>query len=260
MQVDWDCEVKTLLRDKNLGCRVGVSTAIDWFFENEKEGIILEDDCLPSQSFFWFCEELLEMYRDYSRIMMITGTSYLFNEVYNTEIFFYSRYYAIWGWATWKRAWKKYNIKMEGWPRAKKMLSEFYFWDKSISKIFEKNYELAFQQKVDAWDYQWGYCCTIRNALCITPYVNLISNIGWTGTRSSDNSPFINMKTLELKAIADFKGPKDVAHSINIDKIQFYNIFYKYMNLKQKIVYLLSIFHLQYFAEGSFKWLKKLYK
>ena len=71
---------------------------------------------------------------------------------------------------------------------------------------------------------------------------------------------FINMKTLELKAIADFKGPEDVAHTIDIDKIQFYNIFYNYTNLKQKIVRLLRIFHLQDFARWSFKWLKKLYK
>ena len=75
-QVDWDCEVKTLFRKKNLGCRVGVSSAIDWFFENEKEGIILEDDCLPSQSFFWFCEELLERYRNDTRVMVISGITF----------------------------------------------------------------------------------------------------------------------------------------------------------------------------------------
>jgi hypothetical protein len=253
-QVDWNCEVKTLFRDKNLGCRVGVSSAIDWFFENEEEGIILEDDCLPNQSFFWFCEELIERYREDSRIMMITGTSYLFNEVYNTEDFFYSRYYAIWGWATWKRAWKKYDIKMTGWPNVKKMLSDFYFWDKSISRVFEKNFELAFQQKIDTWDYQWVFTCIKESGLCIVPYHNLVSNVGCEGTRPSDYSSFINMKTLELKAMDDVKGPREVNHSIDIDKTQFYNIFYRYENLKQKTIRLLRIFHLQHFAGWLFKW------
>ena len=58
--IDWKCEVKTLFRDENLGCKYAVSGAITWFFQNEEQGIILEDDCLPNQSFFWFCEELLE--------------------------------------------------------------------------------------------------------------------------------------------------------------------------------------------------------
>ncbi|MFP4332877.1 MAG: hypothetical protein ACLFQJ_06210, partial [Campylobacterales bacterium] len=71
--IDWDCEVKTLFREKNLGCKIAVSSAITWFFENEEMGIILEDDCLPSQSFFWFCEELLERYKDDMRIMMVSG-------------------------------------------------------------------------------------------------------------------------------------------------------------------------------------------
>ena len=75
-QVDWDCDVKNFFRDKNLGCRVAVSSAIDWFFENEEEGIILEDDCLPSQSFFWFCEELLERYRLDMRIMAVSGNNF----------------------------------------------------------------------------------------------------------------------------------------------------------------------------------------
>ena len=87
--IDWNCEVKTLFRDKNLGCGKAVSQAITWFFENEEMGIILEDDCLPSQSFFWFCEKLLKKYNKEKRIMLITGTSYLFNEIERKEDYFF---------------------------------------------------------------------------------------------------------------------------------------------------------------------------
>ncbi len=93
--IDWDCEIKTLFREKNFGCKYAVSGAIDWFFENEEQGIILEDDCLPSQSFFWFCEELLERYKDDMRIFMIAGTSYLFNEYEAINDYFFSKYISI---------------------------------------------------------------------------------------------------------------------------------------------------------------------
>src|SRR5450759_4497034 len=63
-QIDWDCELKSLFSETNLGCRVGVSSAITWFFENVEQGIILEDDCLPDLSFFPYCENLLNKYKD----------------------------------------------------------------------------------------------------------------------------------------------------------------------------------------------------
>ena len=75
---DWDCEGKTRFRENNLGCRLAVSDAIDWFFEQEPEGIILEDDCLPDQSFFFFCQEVLEHFRDDTRIMHVGGTNFQF--------------------------------------------------------------------------------------------------------------------------------------------------------------------------------------
>ena len=78
--VDWPCEVKTLFRDKNLGCKKGVGTAIKWFFEHEEQGIILEDDCLPDPSFFRFCEELLEEYRHNTKIMLVSGQNLQFGQ------------------------------------------------------------------------------------------------------------------------------------------------------------------------------------
>lgn len=119
-QVDWDCEVYTNFRDKNLGCKIAVSSAIDWFFENVEEGIILEDDCLPSFSFFRFCEELLEKYRDDERIMQIGGTNLLSEWQRSDDSYYFSKYGAIWGWATWRRAWQYYDVNMKLWPEVKK--------------------------------------------------------------------------------------------------------------------------------------------
>lgn len=118
--VDWDCELKILTRETNLGCKIAVSGAIDWFFENEEMGIILEDDCLPSISFFFFCEELLKHYAANEKVMFISGTN-LNEEGYQyKESYHFSIYNHVWGWATWRRVWEKYDVKMNSWPELKK--------------------------------------------------------------------------------------------------------------------------------------------
>jgi len=117
--VDWDCEVKTLFRDKNLGCKIAISSAIDWFFENVEEGIILEDDCLPHQSFFWFCQELLEYYRNDTRIMHISGDNFQFGRKRGEGSYYFSKYSHVWGWATWRRAWKCFDINMKSFEEFK---------------------------------------------------------------------------------------------------------------------------------------------
>ncbi len=112
--VDWPCEVRRLYREENLGCKLAVSSAITWFFTHEEEGIILEDDCLPDQSFFPFCAAMLERYRDDGRIMMVLGTSLLPPGGGPDADYLFTQYFLIWGWATWRRAWEKYDIEMDG--------------------------------------------------------------------------------------------------------------------------------------------------
>jgi len=123
--VDWDCEVKTLFRDQNLGCRLAVSQAISWFFENEPEGIILEDDCLPSQSFFWFCQELLEDFRNDKQVGAICG--FYSNELdYKPSAsYFFSRYMRVWGWAGWRRTFEEYDSHLKN-QMEKKYLEKYY--------------------------------------------------------------------------------------------------------------------------------------
>ena len=102
--ITWECEVKTLFRTENLGCRTAVSSAINWFFENVEEGIILEDDTVPDNSFFSYCQALLEKYRNHEQIMMITGDNFQDGIKRGNGSYYFSRYVHIWGWASWRRA------------------------------------------------------------------------------------------------------------------------------------------------------------
>ena len=182
-QVDWDCKVSTLFRDENLGCKKGVSSAIDWFFSSVDKGIILEDDCVPNQSFFLFCQELLERYRDDERIMMISGDNFQFGKRRTNCSYYFSKYFHIWGWATWKRAWNHYDIDMKLWPEIKegRWLKDI-LKDNKTEKFWEKIFENTYLGKINTWDYQWVFSCWIQNGLSILPNVNLVKNIGFDGT------------------------------------------------------------------------------
>ena len=236
-QVDWDCEVKTLFREKNLGCKIAVSSAIDWFFENVEEGIILEDDCLPDQSFFQFCKIMLEKYRNDTRIMMISGTNYLFNKVTISESYFFSKIYAIWGWATWRRSWMKYDIDMNNWPefRNNKQLT-WIFNDKEIIEYYTSMFQATYSKRINTWDIQWVYSCIFNNGLALAPRKNLISNIGNTGTHTDSKiSIFINMPTGTIN-INNIKHPVFVIPNILCDKVAWYNILTEGNKLKYYII------------------------
>lgn len=199
--VDWKCEVKTLFRDKNVGCKYAVSDAISWFFENEERGIILEDDCLPSQSFFWFCEELLATYDEDERIMIISG----FNkqETWKSEKFdyFFSYLGGIWGWGSWRRAWKLYDRQMKDLDFCVDNKYIRYLLGKKLGKIREKQMINVLQNNVDTWDYQWGFTRHINSGLACVPSKNLIENIGFgvnaTHTRKT-NVYELNLKKFEI--------------------------------------------------------------
>lgn len=187
--IDWNCEVKTLFRDINLGCRKAVSSAINWFFENEEMGIILEDDCLPIRSFFLFCHELLEKYRYDKRVMMIGGVNFISEKTEHFQhSYFFSKYTLIWGWATWRRAWQYYDVNMNAWGKMRKNgNSEALLKQINSSSHWHKIFDLVYKNKINTWDYQWTFACWIQNGLSITPKVNLVSNIGF-GTKSTHTS------------------------------------------------------------------------
>lgn len=181
--VDWDCEVKTLFREKNLNCGVAPSSAFTWFFQHETEGIILEDDCLPSQSFFWYCQELLERYRDDTRVMHIGGNNFLNGWLKDNDYsYYFSRSGHIWGWATWRRAWEKFDFNISLY----KKLKERGQFDGFFLNPLERRYRMSkFDETVgrngraDWWDYQWDFARYVNSGLAIVPAVNLVKNIGF---------------------------------------------------------------------------------
>ena len=178
--VDWPCDVRTLFREKNLGCGLAVSSAIDWFFEHEEEGIILEDDCLPSQSFFRFCSELLERYRSTDCVKCVSGTNFISAEYVPSHSYLVSRYPLIWGWATWRRAWQQYDRRMEAWTawRASGEFSRFAD-DQAFRDFWSRLFDRALNGEIDTWDYQWTFSCWLHGGLTLQPARNLISNIGF---------------------------------------------------------------------------------
>jgi hypothetical protein len=181
-RIDWPCEVLTNFAESNLGCKRRVSSGIDWVFDQVEEAIILEDDCLPHPSFFRFCEELLERYRDDERIMTINGHSFLPEGKKLPYSYYFSAYVHIWGWASWRRAWQYYDVEMKVWPLLR---GARWLWDlvrhKTVAEYWQKAFDDVADGRIDTWDYQWMFNCWAQNGLAIAPAVNLVSNIGFGG-------------------------------------------------------------------------------
>jgi len=176
---DWKCEIKTLFREENLGCKYAVSGAIDWFFENEEQGIILEDDCLPSQSFFWYCEELLNKYREDQRVFLISGYNREDEWKHSENDYFFSSYGGIWGWASWRRAWQNYDLEMND----LKSFSDYGNFENLLGKkegrIRKALIESVNDEHICTWDYQWAFTRHVNGALACVPSKSLIKNIGF---------------------------------------------------------------------------------
>lgn len=196
--INWGCDVRTNYSDINLGCGIRVYTAIDWAMSQFEELIILEDDCLPSSSFFRFCEELLAYYRDDERVMHISGNNFQQGIKRSEYSYYFSKTTHAWGWATWKRAWKHFDWDMKRWPEFKRegllesWCDDFYelkYW----TNIFDQTYAGA----PDIWDYRWNFACLSQSGLCVLPSKNLVSNVG-TGmdaTHTRDDAHFMNLPT-----------------------------------------------------------------
>lgn len=200
--VDWPCEISTLFRERNLGCKRAVSGAINWFFEHEEQGIILEDDCLPNSDFFIFCETLLNRYAEDERIAVVTGDNFQNGRQRGDASYYFSKFNHCWGWATWRRAWRQYQGDMPFWPE----WSASVAWirhtpDKIERRYWENVFERVCAGQIDSWAYPWTGSVWYHGGLTATPNVNLVSNIGFgvDCTHTADeNSPQANMGTSML--------------------------------------------------------------
>jgi hypothetical protein len=249
--IDWDCQVFTLFRDENLGCGKAVSGAITWFFENVEEGIILEDDCLPEKSFFYFCEELLTKYKNHEQIMHIGGSNFQRDNISSGNSYYFSNYIHIWGWATWRRAWRSYQLNI---PPAIDDKFQYLLKTKfsnSFERTFWKNsFETVGQGKIDTWDTQWIYNIYNHTGIGITPTVNLISNIGFgadaTHTTSFDNT----VAEKPLKSITAIQHPNKIKINQKADKYTFKKLYENGNNHFNQIRFKIG---------QQFPWIKSLY-
>lgn len=203
--ITWNCQVRWKVETQNLGCGRGPAQAIDWFFRYVEEGIILEDDCIPSISFFFYCEELLGKYREDRRITMISGTNRASTWSPEEKDYFFSLHGIAWGWATWRRAWKHYDFSMKAWenPEIRDGIREMvgpliYF---VLSREFQRTYE-GYDRDQSVWDFQWHFAQLTQHGLAVVPAKNLVTNIGFgpdaTHTRHIDESAFCERFEIHL--------------------------------------------------------------
>ena len=199
--VDWPCQVKTLFRDKNLGCKKGVSSAITWFFEQEEQGIILEDDCLPSPSFFKFCEIMLNKYRENKSVWMINGFNPHHPGISSSE-YFMSQNPSVWGWASWRDRWVHYTVDID-YARKEPYWSTGLKLPDYVIRYYNKVFSDTASKKIDTWDYQLSFLILKNNGYAIKSCANLVSNIGVYGTHSnrSDHNHNVPIGSINLEKL-----------------------------------------------------------
>ena len=260
-KINFDCDLRIQKQEKNLGCGLGPRAGISWFFENVEEGIILEDDCIPSESFFEFCDTLLKKYKNNKNIWIISGDNGgpILNEkyFYNTDYIF-SNIPLIWGWASWKDRWEKYDENLSNWNYGTlqnlKYLRHVSLFEKFIVGRICKNSSKT--EIKNFWDFQL-YSSMLKNkGFAIIPRINLISNIGWgdIATHTVKESFRTKVKTNNFKTIkhndivqTDKKINNIITYSIhtntpkriiNLEKLYLVRIFYLLKRLQYYFSYI----------------------
>ncbi|MBC5773500.1 nucleotide-diphospho-sugar transferase [Pontibacter sp. KCTC 32443] len=207
-EVSWNCEVKYLIREKNLGCFRAVSSAIKWFFDQEEQGIILEDDCLPSQDFFIFCDEMLRKYKNDYNVISINGSNFGFDDD-RKHSYFFTNYMNMWGWATWRRSVDLVDYELKHWKQMKhknlylflKLFKQFKSFDWDWVQYLRFQFDRIINNDIDTWDYQWLFAQIDNEKLSVVPSRNLVTNIGFgvNANHTVDvNSPANNLPAKKL--------------------------------------------------------------
>ena len=225
-RVDWPCEVKTLFREQNLGCRKAISAAVTWFLENVESGVILEDDCLPDPTFFRFCEELLVRYSEDERVMAISGNHFQRPSFDPGGSYYFSIYPHCWGWATWRRAWQHYDDNMVDWPSARETGWLNGLMQKpEIADYNKRVFDVAHQGRVDSWAYRWTYACMRNSGLAVLPCINLVTNIGFDdrSTHTAANMEFLQIRSGVMPF--PLRHPVTVTRNFDADLYSAYHVF-----------------------------------
>lgn len=220
-KIDWDCKVHKDYSNNNIGLRKRVSTGLNWVFEHTEEAIILEDDCVPHPSFFRFCEELLDYYRNEEKIMAIAGTNFISLQKPEHNSYFFSAFVNVWGWASWRRAWINYDDKINDWPNLSKgdFLLKILQNEKSV-KYWNTILQEVYEEKINSWAYRWLFSCWQNDGLIIIPAVNSVTNIGFgkeaTNTKGPGKRSAVNPSN---EIVFPLKHPKNIERDEDTDKL-----------------------------------------
>jgi hypothetical protein len=223
-RVDWSCDVKTLFREENLGCKYAVSGGISWFFEHEEQGIIVEDDCLPHPDFFSFCESLLDRYANDERVWVITGDNFQNGIQRGAASYYFSRYNHVWGWASWRRAWQMADMDIRFWPDWKHSANWKSFWlDRHVRRYWENIFDRMHRAEIDTWDYPWTASVWYHGGLTATPNVNLVSNIGFGPDSTHTGSANSALAAMATKSLGELRHPLTVVQDVEADRFIHYH-------------------------------------
>ncbi|CAK6687483.1 nucleotide-diphospho-sugar transferase [Synechococcus sp. CBW1107] len=224
-EIDWPCTIQRLYAGENQGCRVGVSRAIDWFFEHVEEGIVLEDDCVPHQDFFPYCANLLKRYRHDKRIWCISGNNFQNGLWRGDGSYYFSRYNHCWGWATWRRCWENYDQNLSQWPN----ILDFDYLMTIFEDPIERHYwrriwqRLMTKNEPDSWAYRWTLTCLANGGLTILPNRNLVRNIGFGEDATHTTCEVVNTDiNMGIHAI---EHPSLLLRDAVADRYTFDNVF-----------------------------------
>ena len=217
--VDWPCEVRREYATANMGCRRRVASGLAWVFGQVPEAIILEDDCVPDQTFFAFCDQLLERYRDDPRVAQISGANNQKGRRRGTHSYFFSRYNNVWGWASWRRVFDRYDVDMHRWPELRDA-----HWlagvldDQRMVRFWTQQFQAVYEGRIDTWDYQWIFSTWLHSMLSLVPNRNLVRNIGFGAGASHTpaQDPFANDRLEPIDFPLDH--PPDVTRDHQADR------------------------------------------
>ena len=229
-EIDWPCNLECRYSDVNQGCSVGPTNAITWFLQEVEEGIILEDDCVPHPDFFAYCTNLLERYRDDSRIWCISGNNFQNGKWRGDGSYYFSRYNHCWGWATWSRCWRHYDRMLTTWPYIRNSgLLNTIFEDPVERNFWTRKWENTYLNSahVTWWDYQWMFTCLINGGLTALPNCNLVSNIGFGIDATHTSTMTIN--TSVKVGLPYIQHPSFILRDSSADRYTFDFIFGGFM-------------------------------
>lgn len=220
--VDWPCEVTTDFAPENLGLRRRIPSGIDGVFRQVERAILLEDDCLPDPSFFPYCQELLERYAEDDRVMHVAGSQLLRNPPSRRASYHFSRYVHVWGWATWRRAWRRYDGALRDWhalPRdQREERLRAWFGEEDERRYWRYVWDDSYAE--DNWSAQWSFACISREGLAITPNHNLISNIGFGGDATNAKADPLGIAERPLEGMSfPLSHPSPIAADAEVDAL-----------------------------------------